>query len=216
MALLQLAASLLAQPDAVPPPAPGLFPWAHVVRVSPRPNFVSGIVMFPTDFDVQVLDGGRHMMTMTYLGPDQFIPPLGSICWINFIPARPFPGANILSPNHVLQLSCDTGRDTEHFAGGRARIAGVRIVGVTPPPPRHARRALYAGIDVESPGRTMPRLYMRRQSADGGLPAIGSLCTITYSLNWVTGRSLGNPRLEGEHVTVVDEIDCGERTAAAD
>ena len=45
MALLQLAAALLAQPNAGPPPAPGLFPWAHVVRVSPRPNSVSGIVM---------------------------------------------------------------------------------------------------------------------------------------------------------------------------
>jgi hypothetical protein len=220
MALLQLAAALLTQPNTVPLPPPGLFApsrlfeWAHVVRVSPRPNVVSGILMITTDFDVQVADGGRHRMTRTYVGPDQFIPPVGSICRIDFIPAKPYPGANIPGPNQVLRLDCDTGRDTEPAPGRGFLIQGVRIVGVRPPPRRHAPRALYAGLNVDAPGRMLSRLHMDLQGGDDGGPAIGSICAVIYDYKWVTGRSLGNPRLERQNVAVVDELVCGTLTAA--
>jgi len=34
-------------------------------------------------------------------------------------------------------------------------------------------------------------------------------------MDWVTRRDLGDPRLEGAHIKIVQEISCGDRTVAA-
>jgi hypothetical protein len=88
---------------------------ALVVRQSARPQCASGIAAVWADFDVAVPDGRLLTMYVIYMGRDQFIPPVGSVCRIIVEPARieGLSSAGGLDGRHlqnrVDSVACDTG-----------------------------------------------------------------------------------------------------------
>ncbi len=88
---------------------------AVVVRVSRLPSVMSGVFAVWADFEVRV-DGRVQTMDMIYLRPDQFIPPVNSVCRIVFerAPLDGISSGGALDGrtlhNQVEALECDTGR----------------------------------------------------------------------------------------------------------
>lgn len=190
----------------------GFFPLTQVVRVSPRPAVGSGFLMILTSFDVREPGGELLTMTMIYFGEDQFIPPVGSNCTIQATPGGIRMGSAIITSNQVDWLRCDTGSFSMRDPGEPNRIEHARIVSVSPP---SARDAAYVGFDIEAPGRATRQLYLPSRGGAAAQLQVGAVCTLSFRLNWVTGRSLGTPRLEGAHVKVVDDLDCGPQAIAS-
>ena len=213
-ALMALQGSTFHQPDVVRPLHLDYLRSAEVVRVSPRPTVASGILMVTTDFDVRVPEGAPYTLNMIYGGEDQFIPPLGSICQIAFIPGEIPADFRTVVPNIVQEIRCDTGTDAD-YTRNSWRITGARIIGVAPPPVPRPRRTAFTGFDIEAPGRLTRRLYLPYPRGGRALPAAGQTCALTFHWDWVTGPLLGTPRIEGKFVRVVDEIDCETRPAVA-
>ena len=115
-----LIAASLSMLDAPPRtenarPARSTLDGVVVLRVSRRPTVMSGVFAVWADFDVRV-GGGVQTMYMIYLRPDQFIPPVNSVCRIVFERAAldgissdgSLDGRRLR--NRVEALDCDTGR----------------------------------------------------------------------------------------------------------
>ncbi len=97
---LLLAAALTGASPAISQPAANPFPRmgnARVVRVSPRPGFMSGIVAVYADFDVAMPGKEPQRMYMLWMTMDQFLPEVGSICTIGYRRA-PLLGGNLHRP----------------------------------------------------------------------------------------------------------------------
>jgi hypothetical protein len=112
-----IAAAIAAHP--VPAPDRAGFSTienAVVVAQSPRPGIMSGVLAVWADFDVEVSGGPRQRMYQIYQAPDQFIPPVNSICRI-VIDRASIDGVSSDGAldgrgvhNRVVELVCDTGR----------------------------------------------------------------------------------------------------------
>lgn len=200
------------------PDTPGFLSWARVARVSPRPRVLSSLIMITTDFDVQTLDGRQHMMRMLYQGPDQFIPPVGSVCWIRFHTGRLFLGTGIDPPNEVEQVGCNTGRSTTDLADGRVRIEGIRISSSPPmdSPRWTVDRRNHVIVWVDAPGRDIDSVLLPPQLARTDRPAAGATCSFTFHYDSFSAHDPRNPRQRGSSLElVVDEMECTPAPAGA-
>lgn len=92
-----LAAAALSAPAAgqplyqqgVPPPPPNAFQPTYKIRGAvvtsfARPAFASGVLHTYVEIHVRAPGNISYVLHHTYLSPDQFTPPVGSICTIAF------------------------------------------------------------------------------------------------------------------------------------
>src|SRR5207237_5577007 len=68
-----------------------------VVQVSPRPAAGSGVFAIYADFDVAPRDGPRQRMYVLWMGGNQYLPDVGSVCAIAYR-REPLARGNIHNP----------------------------------------------------------------------------------------------------------------------